>query len=146
MAALQFFMLGMVELIDTSGMSFKEKLLYHQIHPLKLTTDILAAYGALWLYWQHQLFIGILITFGLPVIASIATLGLFDVSYLRESVLGQYAERHMTQGVALTRFLGNIIMLSGAWYHNWLLIILGTLWLAACWGWGVVLEWFSAKA
>ena len=35
-------------------MTLKEKALYHQIHPLKLSTDILAAAVSLYLFWVHE--------------------------------------------------------------------------------------------
>jgi hypothetical protein len=35
-------------------MNLKEKCLYHQIHPLKLFTDIGAAFGSLYLLWRHR--------------------------------------------------------------------------------------------
>ena len=35
-------------------MTLKEKALYHQIHPLKLSTDILASLVSLYLFWLHQ--------------------------------------------------------------------------------------------
>lgn len=34
-------------------MPFKEKQLYHQIHPLKLFADISAECISLYLFWQH---------------------------------------------------------------------------------------------
>jgi len=42
-------------------MNFADKVLYHQIHPLKLATDILASLESLYFFWQHKLFIGLIL-------------------------------------------------------------------------------------
>ncbi|MDL1898873.1 hypothetical protein FBQ82_21740, partial [Anaerolineae bacterium CFX7] len=47
-------------------MTFKEKMLYHQIHPLKLLTDIsIGVFVTPYLLWQHNIF-WFLILFLLP--------------------------------------------------------------------------------
>ena len=51
-------------------MTFKEKMLIHQIHPAKLATDLLAAAVSLYFFWQHQLATGLAVHFLPPVIAS----------------------------------------------------------------------------
>jgi hypothetical protein len=38
--------------------TLKEKILFHQVHPAKLATDIAAAVVSLYFLWQHQLVIG----------------------------------------------------------------------------------------
>ena len=45
-----------------------EKLLYHQIHPLKLAVDITTSLGSTWLLWRHELALGLLVAW-VPSIA-----------------------------------------------------------------------------
>jgi hypothetical protein len=42
-------------------MNFADKVLYHQIHPLKLGTDILASLVSLYFFWEHKPFIGLIL-------------------------------------------------------------------------------------
>ena len=51
-------------------MNLKEKYLYHQIHPLKLFTDIGAAFGSLVLLWRHQLAFALIVMLAPPLLAS----------------------------------------------------------------------------
>jgi hypothetical protein len=36
-------------------MTLKERMLYHQVHPAKLGTDIAAEVTSLYFFWQHEL-------------------------------------------------------------------------------------------
>lgn len=53
-----------------STMIFKEKVLYHQIHPVKLAVDIGITPISLYFFWQHELLLAILVTFVPSIIAS----------------------------------------------------------------------------
>ena len=50
-------------------MTMKERVLYHQIHPLKLATDIAASVVSLYLVWNHMIAAGLVVHFVLPIIA-----------------------------------------------------------------------------
>lgn len=39
-------------------MTLEEKILYHQIHPLKLAADIAGEPVSLYWFWQHKLLLG----------------------------------------------------------------------------------------
>jgi len=47
-------------------MTLQEKVLYHQIHPLKLITDWGTGLAALYLFWQHALFGALLLALVRP--------------------------------------------------------------------------------
>jgi hypothetical protein len=51
-------------------MTLNEKILFHQVHPAKLGTDIAAAVVSLYFFWQHQLMLG-LVTHVAPVAKSV---------------------------------------------------------------------------
>jgi len=119
-------------------MNFADKVLYHQIHPLKLGTDILASLVSLYFFWEHELFIGLILHLAPPIIASLAVIYGFDLEPQRQSALGQYVKRTMTHGVEAIRLIGDIIMVLGAWFHSIPLIGVGLAIVAAGWLSGVV--------
>ena len=47
-------------------MDLQEKILYHQIHPIKLFTDISTAIFSLYLLWRHRIGAALLVMF-IPV-------------------------------------------------------------------------------
>jgi hypothetical protein len=55
-------------------MDFREKKLYHQIHPLKLATDIGVTPLSLYFVWEHRVLPALLIGFGPPLVVSLAML------------------------------------------------------------------------
>jgi hypothetical protein len=119
-------------------MNFADKVLYHQIHPLKLGTDILASLVSLYFFWEHKLFIGLILHLAPPIIASLAVIYGFDLESQRQSALGQYVKRTMTHGIEAIRLIGDIIMVLGAWFHSIPLIGVGLAIVAAGWLSGVV--------
>ncbi len=47
--------------VMSTSMTFQEKRLYHQIHPLKLATDIGATIRFLYLLWERKLLLALLV-------------------------------------------------------------------------------------
>ncbi len=71
--------------------SFHDKKLYHQIHPLKLATDIAAAIVAFCFLWRHEIEPAIVTGLVPPVVASFMLIRwIGDWNRLRASPLGQY--------------------------------------------------------
>jgi hypothetical protein len=106
-------------------LSRSEQVLYHQVHPLKLATDIGAQIVSLYFFWTHQLIWGLVAMFVPPPIASFALLRLVDFAYVRDSALGRYLARYMTPAMVAVRLLGTVPMVVGAWLRVWWLIPLG---------------------
>jgi hypothetical protein len=67
--------------------TLKEKVLFHQIHPAKLATDVGAVVISLYFLWQHDLVIGLLTHFTPPPIASAAVIRFVCSLDLRSSVI-----------------------------------------------------------
>ena len=126
------------EMATFDPMNFADKVLYHQIHPLKLGTDILASLVSLYFFWQHKLFIGLILHLVPPIIASLAVIYAFDLEPQRQSDLGQYVKRTMTHGIEAIRLIGDIVMVLGAWFHSVPLIGVGLAIVVAGWLSGVV--------
>jgi hypothetical protein len=91
-------------------MNFADKVLYHQIHPLKLGTDILASLVSFYFFWQHQLLVGLILRLAPPIIASLVVIYAVDLEPQRQSAFGQYVKRTMTRRMEAIRLVGDIVM------------------------------------
>ena len=119
-------------------MNFADKVLYHQIHPLKFGTDIVASLVSLYFFWQHKLFIGLILHLAPPIIASLAVIYAFDLDPQRQSAFGQYLKRTMTHPIEAIRLIGDIVMVLGAWFHSVPLIGAGLAMVVGGWLSGVI--------
>ena len=124
-------------------MESQDKERYHEIHPVKLATDISAAVLSLYLFWQHALISGILVAIIPPVIASTVIIKWAPLERYKHSALGQYIDRYMTNAMRLIRLGGMIVMVIGAWYHVVVLIPLGLVVTLLGWLRGIL---FPGKA
>ena len=111
---------------------------YHQIHPLKLGTDILASLVSLYFFWQHRLLIGLLLHLAPPIIASLVVIHTVDLEPKRQSAFGQYVKRMMTRKIEAIRLSGDIVMILGAWFRSLPLIGAGLAIVIAGWLSGIV--------
>jgi hypothetical protein len=114
-------------------MTFREKALYHQIHPAKLATDILCEPVSLYFFWRHALWLGLASHFLPPILASAVVIALADLEPLKASSLGRYLGRRMTRPVEAARLGGDLVMVAGAWLRLWWLIALGLAVVAGAW-------------
>ncbi|HEY2980804.1 MAG TPA: hypothetical protein VGJ22_06455 [Anaerolineales bacterium] len=114
-------------------MTRQEKILYHQIHPLKLFTDWSAGFIALYFFWQHQLVAGLLAAFIPAILASILVISFFDLEKYKASPFGGYVREHMTRPVEAARGAGYALMALGAWVHAPWLIPLGLTVVLLAW-------------
>jgi hypothetical protein len=124
-------------------MTLKEKILYHQIHPLKLTADSGCEPVSLYFFWRHDLVLGLATHFVPPIAASLILICGGDLETIKRSKAGKYLQRHMTRTVEGIRFAGDIVMVFGAWFHQPALIVAGlaVVVIAWCGGWfGQMLE------
>jgi hypothetical protein len=72
-------------------MTLQEKMLYHQIHPTKLLTDISVTVPACALFWQHEIVAALAVALLPPLIVSVCiVLGDVDLQRSKHSSLGRY--------------------------------------------------------
>lgn len=120
-------------------MNSREKLLYHQIHPLKLATDITVTPIALYLLWQHRIAPAIVVGFVPPIVVSTWMMIWHpDLEGMKNSALGKYISKYMTPTVEVVRFLSLVPMAWGAWTHTLWLIALGLLIVSLAWCNGLI--------
>lgn len=124
-------------------MSTNEKILYHQIHPVKLFTDFSTAFLSTFLLWQHMLYWGLLLSFVPSIVVSLILVNTIDLEKYQKSAIGVYAKRYMDSRVVdACRFGGFLLMMIGGWYEQAWLIILGLAIILLCWSRGLL---FSRK-
>jgi hypothetical protein len=119
-------------------MTLTEKALYHQLHPLKLGTDISAFIVSLYVLWQHNLLAGLLLHFVPPILATIFVMNFIDLAPQKHSRFGRYVARMMTRPIEGLRLFGDIVSVFGAWYHSPLVIAAGLAIVLAAWLSGLV--------
>ena len=122
-------------------MTMRERVLYHQIHPLKLLADFSSAIIAIDLLWQHALVSGLIIGLLPPMLVSFAIIQEVDLERYRRSGMGAYLRRYMTPTVQALRLFGALIALYASWYHVPAGIIGGFALVAACWSYGILRAW-----
>ena len=119
-------------------MPFQEKSLYHQIHPLKLGTDITAQVVATYFFWVHQLILGLMVMLIPPIVISLLLVNVLDLTKIKDSAVGRYLKRSMTRTMETIRLLGTVPMVLGAWYHLPWLIVLGLVMILFGWLRGLI--------
>ena len=119
-------------------MTVRERILYHQIHPLKLFTDFSTALIAIDLLWRHQLGTALVIGFVPPILVSFALIQEVDLDGYRRSGMGAYLRRYMTPTVQALRLFGALIAFYASWQHVPAGIVAGFALVAACWLNGIV--------
>lgn len=77
-------------------MKLQEKILYHQIHPLKLFTDLSAGIVALYPLWQNNLLTALLIMFIPPILVSFMHIRLVNLEKYKQSTSGKYVQQHIS--------------------------------------------------
>lgn len=114
-------------------MILKEKSLYHQIHPLKLSTDILSEIISLYFLWARALWIGLALHFVPPLIASLLLIQYASLEPQKNSRLGKYVCAHMSTSTQVFRLTGDIVMVFGAWDRSLIAILVGLVIVLAAW-------------
>lgn len=115
-------------------MQSREAYLYHQIHPLKLAADWIAAFVSLYFFWHNEYVFALLILLVLPLIASLLVARYANLERLKASAFGHYYFKYMrTRTADLVRFLGMLIMVVGALYHSYTIIIAGVVLILCVW-------------
>jgi len=117
----------------------REKSLYHQIHPLKLLTDISAEVLSLYLFWKRKLLAGVIVLLVPPIIVSTLIIKWVDLEVYKQSAFGRYIRTYMTPPVVAVRLLGTVATHIGAWYRKPILIPLGLVIVLLAWLRGITL-------
>lgn len=133
--------MGAVVLRGTAGgeyaLTFRERFLYHQIHPAKLFADVSTAVIGIDLFWRHQLAPGLIIALVAPLLVTAVLLLEADLDRYRSSAMGAYLRRFMPPWVQAVRLFGVGVAFYAAWYHVPAGVIGGLVLVAVCWANGI---------
>jgi hypothetical protein len=114
-------------------MERNERMLYHQIHPLKLAVDWTTAFISLWFFWRQEWLTGLIILFVPSIIVTAILVSCADLEKLRTSAFGRYIGLYMSAVMQAIRFIGMFIMVLGAWHHSPLTIVAGLVVILVAW-------------
>jgi len=117
-------------------MRLHERILYHQVHPLKLAVDWLTAACATWLFWNHLVWTALAVGLVPPAIISWYLIQQGDFAGTAQSTLGSYVRQHMTPAMQAVRLLGVAIAWIAALLQVPALIGLGVLVIVLGWSRG----------
>lgn len=123
---------------DNGCVTLKEKILFHQIHPAKLATDVGAAIVSLYFLWQHQLLIGLLTHFFPPPVGSAVVIRFAQLESYKNSRLGAYIARYMTPTAQATRLAGDLITVVAAWHQSAAGVVFGLAIIITAWTYGLL--------
>jgi hypothetical protein len=121
-----------------ANMTLQEKILYHQIHPLKLAADIGCEPVSLYLFWHHKLLFGLATHFVPPIAASVWLIPRANLESYKNSAAGAYLRRNMTRTIEGIRLVGDLLMAVGAWIRLPSVIILGAAIIVLAWTSGLI--------
>jgi hypothetical protein len=118
-------------------MDFGEKVLYHQIHPVKLAADVGGSLVSTYLMWHRRFAAAMFAAFVPAVVASALVIGYADPERRKHSRFGRYVRRYMDWRVEAWRSFGQVVMWVGAWYRVGKLVPVGLAIIVAAWASGV---------
>ncbi len=121
-------------------MNVIDKTLYHQIHPFKMATDVIAAFAAVYLFWLHLIVAGLVVGFVPSLAISFFMIRTMDFEKQKQSKFGKYVKRYMGRGSDTARSIGFLVMLGGGWFRMLWLIALGFLVIIGAWVNGLVFK------
>jgi hypothetical protein len=119
--------------------TLEEKKIYSQIHPIKLLTDIVTGFGAVYLLWLHYLIVAVCIAFIPSTVVSLYLIAKVDLEKYKDSSFGTYLRRNVaSKSSDWIRFAGFVVMLTGGWINMLWLAAVGFLIILFVWVKGMV--------
>ncbi len=120
-------------------MDFREKEKYHEVHPAKLAVDISTTLLSIYLYWVQDFVLGTVIGYLPSVIVTVVIIKWVNLEKIKQSPLGRYIDKYMTNTIRIIRIAGLIVATIAAWYNIWWLVLVGLLVILLAWLRGKIL-------
>jgi hypothetical protein len=119
-------------------MTRAEKLLYHQVHPFKLLTDVSTSFASSSLLWQGRWLPAAIVALLPSIVVSAWLVAQADLTRYARTPLGRYVAKYMTRKMEVVRLSGQVVMWIGAAAHvpwllplGFMLVVFG--WSSALW-------------
>jgi hypothetical protein len=117
---------------------FRERVLVHQVHPVKVGADATTAVVSYVLLWRGRPRAAALVQVVLPVAGSAVVLARADLDALAGTRRGRYVLAHMPTAAQAIRLAANFVMVARARRHSWALLAAGRLVVLAGWSHGML--------
>jgi hypothetical protein len=114
-------------------MRLADKVVVHQVHPVKIGADVAASAISNILLWRARPKAALAVRILLPVAGSVAVLALADLDTLAATRQGQYVLHHMPPSAQAVRLAGDAVMALGARRHRPALLAGGGVIIVAGW-------------
>lgn len=108
-------------------------MLYHQVHPLKIATDIGSSVVAILLLWNGDLVLGLAVALLAPVAGSAIVMATADLAPYRDGAIGAYLRRYMGPLPQAIRLALGLTILYAAWVRGAVVIVACVLLIAIVW-------------
>ena len=118
----------------------KERIVLHQVHPLKLAVDWVTGFAAAWLFWEQELFAALLVGLIPSVVVSAYMVSRTDLARYRDTALGKYVLSERTRPNDQARLAGMVIMWGGAWWNSIPVAAAGLAVILLAWGKGLLVK------
>ncbi len=120
-------------------MTLEEKKIYSQIHPIKLVTDLVTGFGAVYLLWLHYLIVAVCVAFIPSTVVSLYLIAKVNLEKYKNSSFGTYLRRNIaSKSSDWIRFGGFVVMLTGGWINMLWLSAVGFLIILYVWMMGLL--------
>ena len=111
-----------------------------------MLTDVVSAFAAVYLLWEHYLIAGVCIAFIPSTILSMVLIAKVDLEKYKNSALGVYIRKHMSsKALDWLRFAGLMVMMVGGWNRLLWLVGVGLAIVLYVWLKGLVPQKSAAK-
>lgn len=123
-----------------TGLSLQERILLHQLHPVKLAVDWGTGLYAAWLLWEHELVAALLVGFVPSIVLSVYFILRTDLTGFKETPLGRYMLSPRTRPSDSLRLFGLAVMWAGAWLNSLPGAAAGVAIILFAWGKGLLVK------
>ncbi len=111
-----------------------------------MLTDVISAFCAVYLLWEHYLIIGVCVAFIPSTVLSMVLIAKVDLEKYKNSAFGAYIRKHMSsKTLDWVRFTGFMVMMVGGW-NRWIwLVTIGLCIVLYVWMKGLLPQIFLSR-
>ena len=118
----------------------RERIILHQVHPLKLAVDWVTGFAAAWLFWEKEILAAFLVGLFPSVIISAYMISRTDLARYRDTPLGRYFLSPLTRPNDQVRLAGLVVMWGGSWLNSVPVAAAGLAVILLAWGKGLLVK------